>query len=103
MNNLSTRGKVALTLCISFAFLLLISGIYDFWIIEFKAEDLIMSIGAFLMLLSFALIPKIFFLPFADIFKSTDQPTLGNIKVQQWLMFSGVLFCALGFALRLFL
>ncbi|TMN82913.1 MULTISPECIES: hypothetical protein [unclassified Pseudoalteromonas] len=103
MNNLSTREKVAFTLCISFAFLLLISGIYDFLIIEFKAEDLMMSIGAFLMLLSLSLMPKIFFSPFADIFKSTDQPTIGNAKVQQWLMFSSVLLCAFGFALRLFL
>ena len=67
MSNSSTREKVAFTLCVSFAFLLLISGIYDFWIIEFKAQDLLMSIGAFLLLLSLALIPKIFFLPFADI------------------------------------
>jgi len=103
MSNLSTREKVAFTLCISFAFLLLISGIYDFLTIEFKAEDLMMSIGAFLMLLSFALMPKIFFLPFADIFKSAEIPTIGNAKVQQWIMFSGVLLSAFGFALRLFL
>ncbi|MBW4965692.1 hypothetical protein KZZ04_04840 [Pseudoalteromonas sp. CR1] len=103
MNNLSTREQVAFTLCISFAFLLLISGIYDFLIIEFKAEDLIMSIGAFLMLLSLSLMPKIFFSPFADIFKSKKTPTIGISRVQQWLMFSGGLLCALGFTLRLFL
>lgn len=102
MSNSSTREKVAFTLCVSFAFLLLISGIYDFWIIEFKAQDLLMSIGAFLMLLSLALMPKIFFLPFADIFKSKETPTIGIPKVQQWIMFSGVLLCAFSFASRLF-
>ncbi|ATG58271.1 MULTISPECIES: hypothetical protein [Pseudoalteromonas] len=102
MSNSSTREKVVFTLCVSFAFLLLISGIYDFWIIEFKAQDLLMSIGAFLMLLSFALMPKIFFLRIADIFKSEESPTIGIPKVQQWIMYSGVLLCAFGFALRLF-
>ena len=102
MSNSSTREKVAFTLCISFAFLLLISGIYDFWIIEFNAQDLLMSIGAFLLLLSLALIPKIFFLPFTDIFKSKETPSIGIPKVQQCIMFSGALLCAFGFALRLF-
>ncbi|BAJ01351.1 hypothetical protein [Shewanella violacea] len=103
MNHLPVKEKTVLVLCVSFATLILVTGIYDFLIVEFIMRELVMTIGVFLMLLSAGLIPKLFFSPLTDILKSEGIPTVGNPRVQQWLSLSGVCLCSLGVIWRLWL
>lgn len=103
LNHLPLKEKLAFILCISFATLILIPGIYDFLIVEFIARDLVMTIGVFLMLLSAGLMPKLFFSPLTNILKPESIPTIGNPRVQQWLSLSGVFICSLGLVWRLLL
>ncbi len=60
-----------------------------------------MTVGVFFLLLSAGLIPKLFFSPLKDIFKSKEISTIGNPKIQQWLSLSGLLLCTLGLLLRI--
>jgi hypothetical protein len=103
LNHLPLKEKLVFILCISFATLILITGVYDFLIVEFIVRELLMTIGVFLMLLSAGLMPKLFFSPLTNILKSESIPTIGSPRVQQWLSLSGVFICSLGLVWRLLL
>jgi len=48
LNNLPLKEKLVFILCISFATLILITGIYDFLIDEFIAREIAMTMAYFL-------------------------------------------------------
>jgi hypothetical protein len=100
LNYLLFKEKLVLVLCVSFAILILVTGIYDFLIVELMIGELVMTLGMFLMLLSAGLTPKLFFSPLTNIFKSEKTPTLGHARVQQWLFLFGVFFCSLSLVIR---
>lgn len=103
LNHLLLKEKLAFILCIILATLILITGIYDFLIVEFIARELVMTIGVFFILLSVGLMPRMFFSPLTSILKSESIPTIGNPRVQQWLLLSGVFIFLLGLIWRLLL
>lgn len=100
LNYLPFKEKLVLVLCVSFAILILVTGIYDFLIVELMIGELVMTLGMFLMLLSAGLTPKLFFSPLTNIFKSEKPPTLGHTRVQQWLFLFGMFFCSLSLVIR---
>jgi len=103
LNHLSFKEKLASVLCVIFSFVILLSGLYDFLIVELEIRELIMSVGVFLLLLSAGLTPKMFFSPLADIWKGEEFASIGNPKIPQLLSLSGIFLCALGLVLRLLL
>ena len=93
MSNLLFKEKLALIFCVGFASFVLITGIYDFLVVEQIVMELVATIGVFLLLVSAGLKPKVFFLPLSHIAKSEHIPTLGDPRVQRWLGLSGFFLC----------
>lgn len=103
MNHLPLKEKWALIISVSLAVLILVTGIYDFLVVELMARELVMSVGVFSMLLSIGLMPKLFFTPVTHILKSGNIPTVGNPIIQHWLSLLGILLCSLSLVWRLLL
>lgn len=101
MNQLPLKEKVASSLSFIIALLIVLTGIYDFLVIELQVRELIMSVGVFFLLLSVALTPKIFFSSLTDIFKGKEVPAIGNPQLAQSFSLLGIFLCAVGLLWRL--
>ena len=95
------KEKIVVTLCLTLAAVLLISGLYDFLIIEFAPVELITSIGASLLLIGIGLAPSIFFNPLNKDSLNTFPKAIVHPKIQQGLFYTGLGLSALGFIFRL--
>jgi hypothetical protein len=93
LTNLLLKEKIAAVLCIFSAILLLVTGVYDFFINEVAIQELVTTVGAFLLIFSVGLMPKMFFSPLTNILKPENIPTLVNPKLLLSLQFTGLLLC----------
>ncbi|TMO68797.1 hypothetical protein [Pseudoalteromonas aurantia] len=98
MNDLRMREKAVLILCVCFATLLLVSGIYDFAVIAWQFSELMMSVGVFFLLIGIGLMARLFFMPLTSMTSSINMAslkaiTVGSPKIQQWVYLLGIFFC----------
>lgn len=101
MNQLPLKEKVAASISFVVALLIVLTGIYDFLVIELQIRELIMSVGVFFLLFSVALTPKIFFSSLTDIFKGEELPAIGSPQLAQNFSLLGILLCVIALLWRL--
>lgn len=83
-NSVSAIFFVIGLLCLS-------TGIYDFVYHGLHFIELINIFAIFLILISLGLVPRLFFIPFNQLFSPTFKlPTRVNVKIQRTLFFVGV-------------
>lgn len=92
MNVNDEKEQTATVICFLIGGLVLATGIYDFFFYDLPIRDLINIVAVFLILVGLGLAPKTFFTPIGKLFSpSYKLPTLVNAKIQQSVIFSGVL------------
>lgn len=101
LTKLSFKEKLALCLCILLLAIILSSIVYDFMLGDITIRDSFMSVGVFLLMLSAALTPKMFFAPLNAIWKGAEFSSIVNPKLNQWLCGTGLFICAFGLVWRL--
>jgi len=103
MRGFFMKEKVLVCVCFTLAALLLVSGAYDFLIVEFVPAELVMSIGATLILIGMGFAPNMFFTPLNKDYLTKEAPSIVHPRVQQWFFFTGLSLSGLGMILRLLL
>ena len=101
LKSLPLKEKLAVVLCVSFATLFLLAGIYHYLIANFIPRELLMAVGVCFIFFSAGLTPKLFFLPLTEVLKPEKISTLGNPKIQVSLGIIGFLFSTVGLIWRL--
>ena len=94
------KEKIAVIVCLTLSAVILISGLYDFLIIEFAPVELITSIGASLLLIGIGLAPSIFFNPLNKDSLKVFPKAIVHPKIQQGLFYTGLSLSALSFIFR---
>tara|TARA_R110002050_G_scaffold12999_8_gene41861 strand:+ start:50 stop:364 length:315 start_codon:yes stop_codon:yes gene_type:complete len=90
MERVSSKEKIAITVCLVIAVLMLSTQIYSFVFEQASLSDLLGTIGTSLIFLGLALTPKLFFTPVKQVFSiSYIVPALISQKLHQVLVLSG--------------
>ncbi|ESP92210.1 hypothetical protein N483_07740 [Pseudoalteromonas luteoviolacea NCIMB 1944] len=99
IKNLAVKEKIASLVWLVFALIILLSGIYDFIIVANQPLEMLKSCGVFVLLLSFALQPKILFIPLKESWKG-NVDGLVNIKIINSMYFVGIFIFLLALVLE---
>ncbi|KZN31800.1 hypothetical protein N474_22645 [Pseudoalteromonas luteoviolacea CPMOR-2] len=93
------KETLATTLCITFAFLLLSTGLYDFFFNSYNFIELLNTCAVFCFLTGLGLSPKIFFTPIRQLLSASFvMEPIVSPKLQQSLFYGGLVMGFIGFA-----